>query len=127
MTAKFCQQTDAMGNGCKDSWWVGGNYGSAVCENPDHHKKEVKMPDDADARGEDGASVQQGHDYIKERAEWDAKKRRRMQIEILKDSLIWWLLDVTQPASVASTLSLPADILMKTAELRALEAIENGT
>ncbi len=34
---QYCNQADPMGNGCKDSWRVGGNYGSDVCKNPDHH------------------------------------------------------------------------------------------
>lgn len=33
----FCNQADAMGNGCKDSWWSGGNYGGGLCRNPAHH------------------------------------------------------------------------------------------
>ena len=31
---RFCN----YGDGCKDSWHVGGNYGSPVCRNPAHHK-----------------------------------------------------------------------------------------
>jgi hypothetical protein len=34
--AKGCYKNDPMGNGCKDSWWVGGNYGHPVCKNPLH-------------------------------------------------------------------------------------------
>lgn len=35
--ARFCNQADAMGNGCSDSWWIGGNYGGSLCRNPAHH------------------------------------------------------------------------------------------
>ena len=35
--AKFCNQAGPMGGGCKDSWHVGGNHGSHVCKNPNHH------------------------------------------------------------------------------------------
>lgn len=31
--AKFCHH----GDGCSESWHVGGNYGSPVCKNPAHH------------------------------------------------------------------------------------------
>lgn len=37
--AHFCNQAGPMGGGCKDSWHVGGNYGSHVCRNPAHHDK----------------------------------------------------------------------------------------
>lgn len=35
--ARFCNQAGPMGGGCADSWHVGGNHGSHVCRNPDHH------------------------------------------------------------------------------------------
>lgn len=35
--ARFCNQAGPMGGGCADSWHVGGNYGSHVCRNPNHH------------------------------------------------------------------------------------------
>ena len=35
--ARFCNQAGPMGDGCRDSRIVGGNYGSAVCRNPNHH------------------------------------------------------------------------------------------
>lgn len=31
--ARYCDR-----GGCRDSWWVGGNYGSPVCRNPEHYK-----------------------------------------------------------------------------------------
>lgn len=36
--ARYCNQAGPMGGGCKDSWHVGGNYGSHVCKNPNHHE-----------------------------------------------------------------------------------------
>ena len=39
-TGHFCNQADAMGNGCSDSWWTGGNYGGSLCRNPAHHDKQ---------------------------------------------------------------------------------------
>lgn len=32
--ARFCH----FGDGCSESRWVGGNYGSPVCHNPAHHQ-----------------------------------------------------------------------------------------
>ena len=34
---RFCNQRDGMGNGCRNSWWSGGNYGGSLCRNPAHH------------------------------------------------------------------------------------------
>lgn len=34
---KYCNRAGPMGGGCEHSWHVGGNYGSSVCRNPDHH------------------------------------------------------------------------------------------
>lgn len=36
--ARFCNQAGPMGDGCGDSWWIGGNYGGSVCRNPNHHE-----------------------------------------------------------------------------------------
>lgn len=47
--ARFCTE-----GGCKDSWHVGGNYGSHVCRNPNHHA--ALSPTDSqstDSGGED--------------------------------------------------------------------------
>lgn len=33
----YCNRAGPMGGGCPDSWHVGGNYGSSVCRNPNHH------------------------------------------------------------------------------------------
>lgn len=39
---RYCNQVDGMGNGCSESWWVGGNYGASVCRNPAHHDPKPK-------------------------------------------------------------------------------------
>lgn len=82
--------------------------------------------DDIDARSVDNDALTDLKDHMAERVRWDQTKQRRIQIEILKDDLIRWLLDATKPAVASGVLSVPSNILVKTAELRALEAIENG-
>lgn len=39
---KFCNHGGGGYNGCADSWHVGGNYGSRVCQNPNHHEAETE-------------------------------------------------------------------------------------
>ena len=46
---RFCNLRDGMGNGCKDSWWSGGNYGGALCRNPYHHDAPTREQLDAEA------------------------------------------------------------------------------
>lgn len=46
-----CYQQDPMGNGCPDSWWVGGNYGHPVCKNPLHRFEVVKAALEASTKG----------------------------------------------------------------------------
>lgn len=66
-------------------------------------------------------------DFIAERAVWDETKRRRNTIEILRDQIVTWFLEQTKPrVGLSAVVMLTADIFEKCAELRALEAIENG-
>ena len=37
--ADVCYQQDAMGNGCGESAWVGGQWGVPKCHNPEHHNR----------------------------------------------------------------------------------------
>ena len=39
-----CNRLDGMGNGCRDSWWTGGNWGVAMCYNMAHHDREPEKP-----------------------------------------------------------------------------------
>lgn len=43
---RFCNHADAMGNGCSDSWWTGGNYGGSICRNPAHHESPTQEKND---------------------------------------------------------------------------------
>ncbi len=68
--ARFCNKAGPMGGGCEDSWHVGGNYGSHVCYNPDHHDT-VHPPTNEEERKE---YLEKETERIKE-AQQSARKR----------------------------------------------------